>query len=249
MSQLIRPLYPVKGPFVKSKSEFGFVGVLEYDDVKDTVRCHECGEWFQSLGSHLWKKHEMHSSTYKMKYGLLLSMPLCGRKTSARLRLQMTDSIQQAGRHKLGGRSKWKKSKSKRQHGTKSEAWKNKHGLCDLQMKTRYESIKQTVGHMPTTQEIRKYDHALLSAIERRHGTLNIFRTAVGDKQKTAQEYQMLSEASLIEALVKKSKALGRIPVVRDFQKASKGYPQASTYLGRFGSWKHALSLAGLRST
>lgn len=246
---MIRPLFPVLGPFVKSKGKFGYSGVVEYDDTEDKIRCHECGKYYEYLGPHLRRIHKTTAAAHKMKFGLNLNMPLCGKRLSEVRSKQMLEWIQKNGRRKAIRANEKRKYKSspKRQSGTQTEAFKNKYGLCDLQMKTRYEVIKIGLGRMPTTQEIRARDHALLSAIERRFGTLNKFRESVGDRAMTAQEHQMKSEAELIELLIKKRDELKRIPTYNDFKKADGIYPQATVYYGRFGSWNHALSLAGIK--
>lgn len=243
---MIRPMFDAKAPFVKSKGEFGYSGVIEYDEEDDTIRCHECGKWFQYLGPHLRAIHKTTAAAHKMKFGLNLNMPLCGKKTSEQRRLQMTEQIMISGWNLSHGRTIKKKDRKKRQHGTKTEASKNRYGLCELQMKTRYEMVKQKVGHQPTTGEIKIHDHALLSAIERRFETLNKFRVSVGDRQMTAQEHSMLDESELLNSLIRWKDENGRNPRASDFKEAKNGFPQYTTIWGRFGSWSNALSLAGL---
>jgi hypothetical protein len=239
-------MFPAQGPFVKTKTDFGYSGVVEYDETNDTIRCHECGKWFHYLGPHLRAIHKTTTSAHKIKFGLNLNMPLCGKRLSEQRRNQLTEQNKMEGWKKIKRRSRRAVSKKKRQNGNATEASKNRYGLCDLQMKTRYEFVKAEVGHQPTTQELKKHDPALLSAIERRSGTLNKFRESIGDRPMTAQEHQMVSEADLMALLRKWAKENGRVPRAADFKKATGEYPQYTTYYGRFGSWSNAISLAGL---
>lgn len=244
---MIRPLYSAREPFVKSESGFGYMGVVEYDEKEDKVRCHECGEFFEYLWPHLRLVHRVGIDAHRIKYGLNFNQPLCGIKLSEQRRLQMTEKIQRIGHKALKRRFKRSRKQAAPRHiGTATEAQKNKNGLCDLQMKTRYKIIEEDLGHQPTTQELRKIDHALLSAIERRYKTLNNFRALVGGQPMTAQDYQTKTEAEIVDSLVRWKKENGRTPVTRDFQKAINGYPQITTIYGHFGSLKNALSLAGL---
>lgn len=49
-------------------SGMGRYGILEVDD--EAVRCHECGGWFETLGGHTLRVHEMTAAQYKAEHGL-----------------------------------------------------------------------------------------------------------------------------------------------------------------------------------
>lgn len=242
---MIRPLYKAKEPFQEVAAGHGFIGVIMYDEDEDKVQCHMCGRWFSFLGSHL-KSHKTSADKYKMANGLTLKVNLCGKRMSAQRRTQMLDEIQQKGRHLAWQKNRKVASQKKRQHGTKTVQSQNKFGLCELQMKARYEVVRKIVGTMPTEGHIRKHDHALYSAIERRYKTINKWREHVGDKPMTAAQHSQFPDIDLVASLRRKYAEVGRIPKTKDFQKAAKGYPQYGTIIERFGSWKAALEVSGI---
>lgn len=63
---------------------FGAIGKLE--ETGDKVRCHLCGKWFITLGTHLIRKHKLGCDEYREMFGLARSFSLCSRTYSAQLR-------------------------------------------------------------------------------------------------------------------------------------------------------------------
>lgn len=242
---MIRPLYKAHEPFMEVKAGFGFMGVLNYDDEADKVQCHECGNYFAALGGHI-KSHGLTADAYRIKYGLNFNIQLCGRGISAMRRETISDDFINhrfsRPKPKRGHRAK------PRQEGTTTVAQQNKYGLCELQMKTRYLIVKAAVQKIPTEADLRSFDHALYSAIERRYGTLNAFRAKVGEKVMTTADWHMKPDVELVAALRRKAKEIRREPRTRDFQKAQNGYPFYGTIINHFGGWKTALRIAGLRA-
>lgn len=240
---MIRPLYKAHEPFMEVKAGFGFMGVLNYDDEADKVQCHECGNYFAALGGHI-KTHKLTADAYRIKYGLNFNIALCGTNISAMRREKVTeDFVNHGSSRPRPGKGK---RAAQRHEGTKTVAQQNKYGLCDLQMKTRYRIVKEIVGKIPTEADLRVHDHALYSAIERRCGTLNDFRSKIGEKVMTTADWQTKPDIELVAALRRKAKELKRIPRVRDFQKARDGYPFYGTILKRFGGWSTALRISGI---
>ena len=47
---------------------YGQLGVLETDDRH--VRCHACGAWFEALGGHIRRAHQLLADEYKAMFGL-----------------------------------------------------------------------------------------------------------------------------------------------------------------------------------
>lgn len=66
--------YAEKAPFVTSGKSV--LGALEYNPETETVKCHECGEWFSSIGKHCFHIHEIPAVDYKVKHGLQQITPL-----------------------------------------------------------------------------------------------------------------------------------------------------------------------------
>lgn len=57
-------------------SGHGEYGRMTADLTGSHIRCHECGRWFQTLGNHLPRKHELTSGAYRDLHGLAASEPL-----------------------------------------------------------------------------------------------------------------------------------------------------------------------------
>jgi hypothetical protein len=119
-------------------------------------------------------------------------------------------------------------------------SFKNRLGLCDLQIKARYAVVKKIVGHTPTTSEFKKYDYRLMIKAYRKFGDINTFRKWVGDKPITAAERNTIPDIDLIAALRKFRTDHNRPPVAKNFT-------NSATYFKHFGSWTNALSTAGIR--
>src|SRR4051812_44274200 len=63
-----------KAPYVMSGHSV--LGGLEYNEEKDRVKCHKCGNWFRRLGRHLSQVEGISSSQYKRDHGLRQSTTL-----------------------------------------------------------------------------------------------------------------------------------------------------------------------------
>lgn len=77
--------YNYKEPLMKFKEGFGYVGALIHDETSNQVQCHFCGNWFDELGNHLHKEHNMTAGQYKEKVGLNKSTALVSETFRAKL--------------------------------------------------------------------------------------------------------------------------------------------------------------------
>ncbi len=68
--------YNYKEPLMKFKEGFGFEGALIHDYTSNQIQCHFCGGWFDILGHHLHKEHNMSAADYKKAVGLNKSTAL-----------------------------------------------------------------------------------------------------------------------------------------------------------------------------
>jgi hypothetical protein len=86
-------LYKQKAPFVPSGKSV--LGALEYDEATDRVRCHECGEWFGSVGQHARRAHMLSPKDYNARHGLRLGASLCaiGRAQEKAERMRRTPNL------------------------------------------------------------------------------------------------------------------------------------------------------------
>lgn len=248
---MIRPLYKSVEPFMEVRRGFGFQGVIQYDDQEDKIQCHICGKWFKNLGTHSSQTHHQSPTEYKIAFGLRLGTPLVNQNISSKLSTSrtLTNSIKGSGvflkNHKpIGGATKNRRRASL--YAKNTMQFRNKNGLCDLQLRHRYSVVKQIVKHDPMEKDIRKYDMGLYAAIIGRCGGLNSFRVSIGVPIKHHWDYSRISEISVIAALRKFAKVHKRKPSTSDFLKGFDGVGQKVVYR-HFGSWGNALATAGLK--
>ena len=240
MKGIVRPLYKAHEPFMDVSDGVGFLGVVQYRETDDTVQCHICAKWFKALGAHI-KGHGMSADEYREKYGLNFNLALCGTEIAAMRRANVTEKfIWHTKARPMVRRGRVSKP---RHIGTATFAQKNKYGLCDLQMKARYEIVRKIVRRLPTTGDLKMYDAALLSAVERRFPKkpLSSFRADIGETPMSIADHRRIPDIEIVAALRKMAKMKGRAPRAKDFPKAA-----CKTILRRFGGWVTALRIAGL---
>src|SRR3990167_11305295 len=78
-------LYKYKEPFMKFQEGFGFEGVLAMDGNGDKIQCHLCGNWYEVLGNHLHREHNMKASDYKRLVGLRQNTALISEKVREKM--------------------------------------------------------------------------------------------------------------------------------------------------------------------
>ncbi len=249
----IKPLYKAQAPFMEVKRGHGFQGVVMYDDAEDKVQCHICGAWFGNLGQHTKRSHDMQIDDYKMEYGLSLRTALCSKKISAahrktglRLYKNKANGLIRCSKMNRTRRRHMALKQVNRQDPNSSMQAKNSRGLCDLQIRARYEVVKNISGRIPTHGDFLKHDPKLYGTACVRFGTPNGFRKWLGERTLTASEYTKVPDLTLISALRKKAAIVGRVKV-KHFNKATKEYPHYTVIYRAFGSWANALRMAGLK--
>ena len=227
----------------------GFQGVMMLDDVEDRVQCHICGKWFKMLAGHLGKAHDTNTLDYKIEYGLPLKIGLCSptmsavksRLTLARFKGKRDGFTRSAGTFVRGfhKRRKYRRAYSER----KTAFHRNKFGICELQMKSRYDVVQQMCGHVPDQEEVRKYDQKLYKAMWNYYKGLNGFRKAHGIPLKFGQTGH--SEIAIAAFLRKLAFDLKRRPNSMDVKAG--GDISRQTIYNRFGSWKAAMAYSGIK--
>ena len=255
---MIRPLFKVREPFMEVPEGVGYLGVVNYDDVKDRVQCHICGEWVKVLGCHAKERHKMTSSDYRSKFSLPLRGALCARSTARKLSkaAQSPENIARLKvmRNTLSRKERldasWRAARSRKMRRSDVEAksrlaFKNQIGLCQAQMAARYSVVSKIVKRIPTTCDLKKYDSKLLGAILRKHVTLNVFRKSIGERTQHRQGNQF-GNLELIAALRKWGSVHRKQLSYRIYCMTHGSLPGPSTIGKYFGSWNNALAQAGL---
>ena len=250
---MIKPLYKAQAPFMEVKRGHGYQGVVMYDDAEDKVQCHICGGWFGNLGQHTKRTHDLQIDDYKMEYGLSLRTALCSKKISAvhrktglRLYKNKQNGLIKASRMNRTRRRCMALKQVNRQNPNSSMQAKNSRGLCDLQIRARYEVVKKIVGRAPSHGDFLKHDPKLYGTCCVRFGSPNGFRKWLGEKPMTSNEYATIPDTTLIAALRKKASIVGT-PKVKHFTRSGNGYPHYTVFYRAFGSWANTLRMAGLK--
>ena len=66
---------------------YGRLGVM--NEAGDEQECHACGGWFQAIGYHIWRKHDLNADEYRALFGLRRTEPLAGLAVRERTRQRL----------------------------------------------------------------------------------------------------------------------------------------------------------------
>lgn len=233
--------YKEKAPFVTSGKSIK--GALEFDDVSDLVKCHECGEWFKALPAHVLSKHSLSAHRYKAVHGL-------GSRTSL---------VCESTRLKLSARAKrgyktWiengalKRSLHKRKTYTKSKIYRDNHELrnirktCHLQLLNRLRNISKALGRTPSHPDLREHGISP-DSVKNRFGSLakawSILKLPLRDASRPLKYNRKMLSRLLRNFTV----THGRRPTSSDCRR---GYlPNTGAFVYHFGSWNKAVKSIG----
>lgn len=229
------------------KKTFGYIGMVLYDRAEDKVQCGICGEWFRSLGNHVFQKHGMTAKEYKDKFGLYYKTALCSKEVSKKRSEAIPEQF-----------VKYRKSKKhieelvvankkrKKPHRCGVMQGKNKHGLCDEQIKKRLLVVRNMSNKVEmsdvTISDVHKYDSPLHMHLISKYGKVKSvaerFNLLAGGRIKH-QEIDLISK---LRTFVLKNKKMIKTKDVD----GNPNIPSVGTYQLRFGSWRRAKMMAGL---
>lgn len=128
-----------KAPYVASGRSI--LGGLEYNLVHDTVRCHICGKWFDTLNSHLRKDEGIELATYRATYGLTCATTLTGYRR-----------IQWDGRHRVAASSP-RRLRGTERHPRKKRIYTEKFTKDEIRARIR--NLANSLDRTPTIPELR----------------------------------------------------------------------------------------------
>jgi len=239
-------LYRQKAPFVPSGKSV--LGALEYDPRVDKLRCHECGQWFKSLGTHVALLHKISGPEYKKKHGLrkrsaLVSEDLrTARIQMGRERIPLLHASQNSER-RAASRERLLAHPLPRKHTPER---RNLTDTCQAQMLAKVRSIAEIVGHTPSVRELRQHGvspSSLCTTFNMSTGNLSGVMSLLG-LQPNSPFQEKFSKPLLIELLRDFYVAHNRLPYYSDFQRGLA--PSKHMYQHAFGSYEQACQEAGL---
>lgn len=149
-----------KEPLRKVKKGYGYEGCMLHAVDGDGVMCHECGEVFSTLQSHLRAEHKMSTAEYREKFKIAKKTPLVSeenRLTRSQAMLSYIESLTPAEKKKFFNNYK-KNAKKARKKRTKyqpkeSLETKNKKGTCPDQLKQQIMNCAKELGRTPSKKE------------------------------------------------------------------------------------------------
>jgi hypothetical protein len=139
--------YEQKRPFVISG--MSVLGATEYDKERDLLRCHECGNWFKGIGSHVLDAHGIASADYKTKHGLNQTSSLLN--LEARRKISANNVKQKLSRNLIPKRPG--ADVKPRRHRVDVEA-RNERGACQAQTLFKIQTLAARLGRTPTIPEL-----------------------------------------------------------------------------------------------
>ena len=247
-------LYKQKAPFVQSG--VSVQGALEYDQQEDRIRCHECGAWFEALGTHLRVVHGMTALAYKLAHGLGRGTGLINERLRGELVLR-GKRVLACVEGGVGARAAQAREALRRQgypHPARTQRLeeRNEKGTCQAQLLAKIKRIAGACGHTPSRNELADRGvshqsalHALnvrdMASVMEMAGLLpNKFGYIPG---RATGRPMLYSREGLLEMLRNFKAHSGRLP---SFADCSLALPCAGTFYKHFGSWREALRAAGL---
>lgn len=141
-------LYNYKEPFMKYEGGFGYQGVLLFDGESDKVQCHMCGKWFEQLGGHLIREHNMYASDYKEMVGLFQTTALVSEKVREKLIANGKNSKNLKIGKKKSNAEKKKISNTLRKNADVRQR-QNIVGTCPAQLLAKLQAEYQLLGQTP----------------------------------------------------------------------------------------------------
>jgi len=152
-------------PFKKIKNGYGFFGVVISDYKSGKLQCSVCGNWYERLGPHIFYKHNLTAKQYKDKFGLLYTTALVSMKQRLKQSKFMTEML----KNKKFKPHKFKKNNKyagNRKNTKINNEYKNKYGVCELQIITKIKKLKKKLGKTPTLIDLkREYGGTMLTTI------------------------------------------------------------------------------------
>jgi len=234
-------LYKQKAPFVPSGSSIQ--GGLEWDREEDKLRCHECGEWFENLGGHVFRAHGLLARAYKRKHGLKRQAALVNERMRAGFSLVAheraysdIDAYREKLRHVRTPGSKTGREKSHLEE-------RNERNACPAQLLFQIKNLAIVLGHTPTRTEMQQAGISVQSCMS----ALN-----VRDLQSVMSLAELLprspnrrfSDKFLTETILDFYGIHQRLPHESDFRRGLMRH--RSAILNHFGSMRAAAEAAGL---
>ena len=151
----IIPLYKAYPPLMKYEG-YAYLGVLLLDTQTNRLQCHKCGKWYLSLTAHLWAKHHIRATDYKVEIGFNMGTSLVSPELTAnnmengKKMYEYNNLDQKRVPFKKGQNSRGSTGLKKDKASIQK---RNMSNTCPAQLKHRFELMIQELGRIPTKKE------------------------------------------------------------------------------------------------
>lgn len=233
-------------------------GVLALDPTKTKVMCHDCGQWFKTLGQHVLKcpvTGGQSGREYRLRHGLALGQPLCPPVFSARCRSAMLrNAVSHAGfrnpdqiRRAVAARAETNKNGS-----PAKSARANLARNCEEQLPADFLSLHARLGRIPSLREFDEFRSGLGGKKTAQHAVMSAFGMSWNEFcewllsiPRAPGAHTRYSRQALVELLLARYRSAGRMPT---YGRGNKPHGWPSVYVLRFafGSVSAAFEAAGL---
>jgi len=248
----------LKGPWtvVPEGDGHGYLGAIQYDDVKDKIQCHACGKWFKMInGRHLSSANcsglVSNSREYKWKYGFPQAKGMNAPTTREKRILDAKRKITQGKLLPFGAQNP-EHSRAARKLATatrkrQSMHQRNKKQICPAQLKSALLKISTILGRLPGLWELPP---EIRNPLLYQYDTYNNALTVLGIESRKYGQGQVArpgfgyANEELLQLLRNFKERYNRSPVVSDTTAGL--LPATTTYANHFGAWSNAKKLAGV---
>lgn len=233
-----------KEPLTKVTGGFGYYGTLAYDVGEKHTQCHVCGFFFQNLGMHVNKKHDKSARNYRLEFGLPITLSLRApkaetyqdrtwQKMDVKKRNKVLAQLNEARTHQIVA-----------EMPKKSLYHKNLEGRCPEQLLDKINTLKDKLGHTPSSTEfVKEYGSGFLGSIRLTFGTWREALKILNMVPRNSGGEREYDKDDLLEMLRNFNRDKKREPMSRD----NAGLlPSRQTYSRHFDSWTNAKKEAGL---
>lgn len=233
-----------KEPLTRVNDGYGFYGTIAYDKSEKYTQCHVCGFFFENLGMHVNKKHGKSSEQYKQEFGLPVTLSLKAPKSHSYQWETWQSLSAEVRQKKLKQLAEARSRPMPASISKKSLYVKNLEGRCPEQLLDKIITLKQKLGHTPSSTEfVKAYGSGFLGSIRLTFGTWNEALKLLNLAPKKHGGEREYDKENLLDMLRNFYERKGREPMSSD---QAGLLPSRQTYTRHFGSWTNAKKEAGV---
>lgn len=240
---------PLKSPF--SRSGYGLLGAMVSTPDGSEILCHECGELRVSISaSHLKYMHHMTKDDYREKHSLLRGKALVSPKLSESCRERgLERRIKLWTINRIPG-DNWKGKNENKKKSFNSEEYKNRHGTCDKQNRTKLlhlaEKYNEAPENLKTNCKTRPDVHRLAVFFRTRYGSWEDGkRILVGSPDRRPKNGMAYTKKDIIRMIKSWARKNKRFPFYSDFKHGDHGLPSDMTLDKYFGNLNNLRTILG----